>query len=1176
MAEMKNWIFDPQYLRIISKSLSDTFVEYLLPQPVLHLSALLKSQSDLFREIGTAHGDRELIEELVHYLTEDESEEVELTVELRKVLHQLHDAPGNDYINCPPSKRLGAGKLSSDLIFLMDGSFLNQLSQQEACKICSIMCEKNFISKKSSEIALKKNNAIEICLEVLRSIRQRKPDWPFEFVKCLQSTQTLHTDLESSTSVPKAEISRQNKVDVDEKMELASNFSLTTRAVKILEDGPPLSSKFSDDDSKECNAYAELIRKEQRHMADFSDVSSDSDGDDSDEEAVDLSLREYQVELARDALNGKNTIICAPTGSGKTRVATHIILDHLQKHPDVKKRVAFLARTVPLVMQQFKSLKKYLPSKYQMENITGDNENSMSLHKLLEHYDVFVMTPRILENHVTGDNPLIPGGLAAFSLLVFDECHHTRKGEAYNTLMLSYLHTKRQSPKDLPQVVGLTASIGVEKAKDVSEAEKNILKICSNLDAVCISVVKEHEEEMKKLVPVPNEEIKRLKERDLDECSQKIVKIMMDLEQRALQNIKEVNEQDLEKLMKKIPQDRKSQQYGQWVVMMEKKAMAVARQPEKETNTSIRSLLVIADHLKAYNVALDLYDLVQWRDVLDFLKKRFNHFCERKAEGGLTVAEDTLYHFFQELEQLRRTKKSSNKNLRELKKVIKENLLQDDEAQGENPKVAKGIIFVRTRFLAHALARSMEDSKDGRLKSLGTSVFTGTEAPESEGGMTSTQQEEIIEQFMCGSLRLLVATSVAEEGLDIPECNLVIKYNHVGNEVTTVQMRGRSRKKGGKSVLLAFDSICKKEYINQYDATMMKNAIRNVSSMTEDDIRKSNEKNQEEVLKNDEIDKLVKQNEKRQLIDKEFKMVCKLCRQTVIHSKDIKTIDDSHHVVVNREFRMQVGTRRNKSLHVTGQMATYGSAICKGRPEKQASCGNILGALMIFSKIPFIVLFVGSFGFETGENQPLVFYNSWKKVPYRIKDIQNEDKQRCISDHNSSLTESSEMESQSSMAQNQGTPDGKFDRLPTNKADASRSNLEDSATSAGSGGSITQAKTMAQLQEPNARASAEDSGFLTRAVRGEATAPSNTALTRLPERHEVFREQGKDEVHAEATAPRTQQQDHHLAETQQLLQDVYLSTISTFQPPKSKIVIDAPESSFSSPLISLSESENED
>ena len=46
---------------------------------------------------------------------------------------------------------------------------------------------------------------------------------------------------------------------------------------------------------------------------------------------VNLALRHYQEELAQDALAGKNTIICAPTGSGKTRVATYVILEHLKK-----------------------------------------------------------------------------------------------------------------------------------------------------------------------------------------------------------------------------------------------------------------------------------------------------------------------------------------------------------------------------------------------------------------------------------------------------------------------------------------------------------------------------------------------------------------------------------------------------------------------------------------------------------------------------------------------------------------------------------------------------------------------------------------------------------------------------------------------------------------------------
>lgn len=56
--------------------------------------------------------------------------------------------------------------------------------------------------------------------------------------------------------------------------------------------------------------------------------------------------------------------------------------------------------------------------------------------------------------------------------------------------------------------------------------------------------------------------------------------------------------------------------------------------------------------------------------------------------------------------------------------------------------------------------------------------------------MTTAEQDEVIRRFKSGIVRLLVATSVGEEGIDIPECNLVIKYNHVGNEVTTVQTRG--------------------------------------------------------------------------------------------------------------------------------------------------------------------------------------------------------------------------------------------------------------------------------------------------------------------------------------------------------------------------------------------------
>ena len=53
--------------------------------------------------------------------------------------------------------------------------------------------------------------------------------------------------------------------------------------------------------------------------------------DDSDDDAdvsvpkKELELRSYQMELARPSLDGKNSVIVAPTGSGKTHVALYVI-----------------------------------------------------------------------------------------------------------------------------------------------------------------------------------------------------------------------------------------------------------------------------------------------------------------------------------------------------------------------------------------------------------------------------------------------------------------------------------------------------------------------------------------------------------------------------------------------------------------------------------------------------------------------------------------------------------------------------------------------------------------------------------------------------------------------------------------------------------------------------------
>ena len=58
-------------------------------------------------------------------------------------------------------------------------------------------------------------------------------------------------------------------------------------------------------------------------------------------------------------------------------------------------------------------------------------------------------------------------------------------------------------------------------------------------------------------------------------------------------------------------------------------------------------------------------------------------------------------------------------------------------------------------------------------------------------GMTKHEQKDVLVYFKDGLHKLIVATSVAEEGLDITKCKLVIRYEHVTNEIVRTQSRGK-------------------------------------------------------------------------------------------------------------------------------------------------------------------------------------------------------------------------------------------------------------------------------------------------------------------------------------------------------------------------------------------------
>ena len=91
------------------------------------------------------------------------------------------------------------------------------------------------------------------------------------------------------------------------------------------------------------------------------------------------------------------------------------------------------------MLQQRMRFDYYLSNKYKIADISGANlPEKKSLSALHRDNDVIVLTAQILVDALSQKRIAITD----FSLLIFDECHHTQKGHPYNDIMSKYLAVK--------------------------------------------------------------------------------------------------------------------------------------------------------------------------------------------------------------------------------------------------------------------------------------------------------------------------------------------------------------------------------------------------------------------------------------------------------------------------------------------------------------------------------------------------------------------------------------------------------------------------------------------------------------------------------------------------------------------------------------------------------------
>jgi Fanconi anemia group M protein len=104
----------------------------------------------------------------------------------------------------------------------------------------------------------------------------------------------------------------------------------------------------------------------------------------------------------------------------------------------------------------------------------------------------------------------------------------------------------------------------------------------------------------------------------------------------------------------------------------------------------------------------------------------------------------------------------------------------------------KLLVFAQYRDSVQAIVAHL------RSKGISAERFVGKKE-----GVTADEQRETIDRFAKGEFRAMVATSIGEEGLDIPAVDTVVFFEPIPSEIRSIQRRGRAgRLQAGKVVVI--------------------------------------------------------------------------------------------------------------------------------------------------------------------------------------------------------------------------------------------------------------------------------------------------------------------------------------------------------------------------------------
>ncbi|KAJ3550147.1 hypothetical protein NM688_g5106 [Phlebia brevispora] len=442
---------------------------------------------------------------------------------------------------------------------------------------------------------------------------------------------------------------------------------------------------------------------------------------------VDVLLpRRYQEEIFSRAQD-RNVIAALDTGSGKTYISTLLIKWIAARDAGLGKIIVFLVPKVALVEQQGDFIAKETPLRVsKCYGATAiDMTDRSGWRKEIEDHDVLVMTAQIFLNILTHSH----WTMDKVSLMVFDECHHTRKNHAYNGIMREYF---QWPPDKRPKIFGMTAS-PIWNPKDAAESLATLER---NLDAHVIAV-REHVDELADHSPKPQELIEEYKappnEYPHSSSHHALGTTRYDVTYHSL------GPYGAELYLYTEVKGR----IAQWINQKEMEAEYLSLNPyDNEGNALTPHELMLPPALQHMQTVLeDFSDFFEDENDPDVVPNRINlKWCSPKV----VLLSELLFAYY-------------NRDF-------------------------QGIVFVEQRHVAACLSKMLPRIpplelyfKSAQLIGHGASSLQKSQMR----GMALRTQQDVVKMFRDGEINLLVATSVAEEGLDFPACELVIRFDPI-------------------------------------------------------------------------------------------------------------------------------------------------------------------------------------------------------------------------------------------------------------------------------------------------------------------------------------------------------------------------------------------------------------